>query len=215
MKQKYFFQEVDYFWCLVPTCVQLFETPWTSAHQASLSFTVSHSSLKLISIQSVMPSSHLILSFPLLLLPSVFLSIGVFSTELALHIRWPKYWSMQLPVNIQGWFPLVLNGLISLKSKRLSRISSSTMVQKHQFFWHSAFFMIQLSHDYWKNHSFDFVGKVMSLLFNTLSRFVIAFLPRSKCLLISWLESPSTVILEPKKIKSVTVPLFPYLFAMK
>ena len=115
-------------------------------------------------------------------------------------------------MNIQGWFPLGLTGLISLLSKRLSRVFSGTTVQKHQFF--SALFMGQLSHPYvttGRNIALTrrtFVGKVMSLLFNMLSRFVIAFLPRSKRLLISWLQSPSAVILEPKKIKSVTVSTF-------
>ena len=115
-------------------------------------------------------------------------------------------------MNIQGWFPLGLTGLISLLSKRLSGVFSGTTVQKHQFF--SALFMGQLSHPYvttGRNIALTrrtFVGKVMSLLFNMLSRFVIAFLPRSKRLLISWLQSPSAVILEPKKIKSVTVSTF-------
>ena len=115
-----------------------------------------------------------------------------------------------LPMNIRDWFPLGLSGLISLQSKGLSRVFSNTTVEKHQFFgtqpslWSSS----TTIHDYWKNIPLTiqtFVSKVMSLLFNTQSRFVIAFLPRSKCLLISWLYSPSTVILEPKKIKSVTI----------
>ena len=113
-----------------------------------------------------------------------------------------------LPMNIQGWFHLGLTGLITLQSKGLLRVFSSTTVQKHQF---SAFFMVQLSHPYMTTGKIialtiqTFVGKVMSLLFNTLCRFVIAFLPRSMCLLISWLQSSFTVILEPKKIISVTV----------
>ena len=115
-----------------------------------------------------------------------------------------------LPMNIQDWFPLGWTGWISLQSKELSRVFLNTTVQNHQFFsaqlslW-STFTPI---HDYWVNHSFDkmtFVGKAMSLLFNMLSRLVITFLPRSKHLLISWLQSPSAVILEPQKIKSVTV----------
>ena len=115
-------------------------------------------------------------------------------------------------MNIQGWFPLGLTGLISLLSKRLSRVFSGTTVQKHQFF--SALFMGQLSHPYvttGRNIALTrrtFVGKVMSLLLNRLSRLVIAFFPRSKNLLISWLQSLSAVILEPKKIKSVTVSTF-------
>ena len=127
-----------------------------------------------------------------------------------------------LPMNIQDWFPLGWTGWISLQSKGLSRVFSGTTVQRHQFFglfWLSLFYCPALTsiHDYWKSHSFDytdlltiqtiqtFVGKVMALLFNMLSRFVIAYLPRSKHLLISWLQSPSTVILESKKIKFVTV----------
>ena len=115
-----------------------------------------------------------------------------------------------LPMNIQDWFPLGLTGLISLQSKGLSRVFSNTTVQKHQFLVFSLLYGPTLTyiHDYWKNQvltRWTFVGKVMSLLFNMLSWFVIAFLPRSKHLLVSWLQSPSAVILEPKKIKSVTV----------
>ena len=115
-----------------------------------------------------------------------------------------------LPMNIQNWFPLGWTGWISLLSKGLSRVFSNTTVQKHQFFSAQLYDPTLTSiHDYWKNHSFDniwtFVGKVMSLLFNMLSRLVIAFLPRSKCLLISSLQLPSAVILETKKIKSLTV----------
>ena len=126
-----------------------------------------------------------------------------------------------LPTNIQGWFPLGLTGLISLQSKGVSRVFSNTTVQKHQFFGAQS--------SLWSNSHIHtwlleinialtiriFVSEVMSLFFNMLSRFVIAFLPRSKCLLISWLQSPSAVILEPKKIKSVTVYIFPHLFATK
>ena len=124
-------------------------------------------------------------------------------------------------MNIQGWFPSGLTRLISLLSKGLSRVLSSTTVQKHQFFSTSAVFMVKLSHPYMTTGKtialtiWTFVGKVMSLIFNTLYRFVIAFLPRSKCLLISWLQSLSTVILEPNKTKSITVSIFPHLFAMK
>ena len=125
-----------------------------------------------------------------------------------------------LPINIQNWFPLGLTGLISLLSKGLSRVFSSTSIQKHQFLHQrdSAFFMVQLTHPYittgkiialtWQT----FVSKVIYLLFNMLSRFVIAFLPRNKHLLISWLQWSSAVILEPKKIKSLS---FPHLFSMK
>ena len=117
--------------------VRLFATPWTAAHQANLSITNSQSLFKLMSIELVMPSNHLILCYPLLL-PSIFPSIRVSSSESVLHITWPKYWSITsvsvLPMNIQGLFPLELTGLISLLSKGLSRIFSNTTIQKHQFF---------------------------------------------------------------------------------
>ena len=118
--------------------VWLFATPWTAAHQASLSITNSRSLLKLMSIKSVMPSKHLILCHPLLLLPSIFPSITVFSSESVLPIRWPKYWSFSFSISpsndIQDWFPLGWTGWISLQSKGLSRVFSNTTVQKHQFF---------------------------------------------------------------------------------
>ena len=163
-----------------------------------------------------MPSNHLILCHPLLLPPSIFPSIRVFSNKSVLCIRWSKYWSFSFnisPSNDQGWSPLVWTGWISLKSKELSRVFSNTTVQKCQFFSAqcSAFFIIQLLHSYMTIGKTiiltrqTFVDKVMSLLFNMLSRLVIAFLPRSKHPLISWLQPPSAVILEPKKIKSVTV----------
>ena len=118
------------------SCVWRFRTPWTAACQASLSITNSWSLLKLMPIESVMSSNHLILYCPLFLLPSIFPSIGVFSSESALHIRWPKYWSFSFIIspsnkqNIQGWFPLGLTGLIPLLSEWLSRLT----IQKHQFF---------------------------------------------------------------------------------
>ena len=194
--------------------VQLFDTPQTTARQDSLSFTInSQSLLKLTSMESVMPSNHLILCRPLLLLPSVFPSVRVFSNESALCIRWPKYWSFAsgsqsigalvsasiLPMNIQGWFPLGCP------------CYPSTTVWKHQSFDAQPYLLSNFSHPYMttgKTIAFTiqiFVSKAMSLIFNTLSRFVIAFLPRSKRLFISWLDSLSAVILEPKKIKSVTV----------
>ena len=108
-------------------------TPWTVAHQASLSFTISWSLLKLMSIESVMPSNHLILSCPLLLLPSIFPSISVFSNESVLHIRWPKYWSFSFSISPSNE-PLGFTGWISLQSKGLSRVFSNTTVQKHRFF---------------------------------------------------------------------------------
>ena len=132
-------------------------TPWIAAHQAPLSITNSQSLLKLMSIESVMPSNHLILCHPLLHVPSVFPSIRVFSKESVRHIRWPKCWSFSFstifPMNIQDWFPLGLTGWISLHSKGLSRVFSNTRVQKHQFF--SAQLSLRSIHDYWRNHSFD------------------------------------------------------------
>ena len=194
------------------SCVRLFATPWIAARQASLSITNSWSLHTLMSIESVMRSNHLILCCHLLL-PSIFPNIRVFSNESALRIRWPKYWVSAsisvLPVNTQDWFPLGWTGWTSLLSKGLSRIqhhSSKTSILRH-----SAFFIVQLSHPYMTTGKtialtrWTFVGKVMSLLLNVPSRLVITFLPRSKRLLISQLQSPSAVILEPLKIKSDTV----------
>ena len=202
---------------------QLFASPWIAARHASLCITNSRSLLKLLSIDLVMPSNHLVLCRPLLL--SVFPSIRVFSSEWVLRVRWPKYWNLTFnissSVNIQDWFSLGLTGLISLQSKGLSRGFSSTTVQKHQFFGRSAFFMIQLSHLYMITGKTialtrqTFVGKVIPLLFKMLSRLVIAFLPRSKRLLISWLQLPPAMIWEPQRIKFVMFPLFPHLFARK
>ena len=114
-------------------------------------------------------------------------------------------------MNIQGWFPLGLTGWISLQSRGLWRVFFSTTIRKHWFFGAQLSLWSNSHIHTWRNHSFDYMElchKVMSLLFNMLSRFVIAFFPRSKCLLISWLQSPSAVILEPKKIKSVTISIF-------
>ena len=147
----------------VTQCVWCFVTPWTAAHQVSLSITNSQSLLKLMPIESVMPSSHLILCRPLLLLPSIFPSIRVFSNELAFRIRWPKYWSFSftivLPMNTQDWSPSEWTGWISLQSKGLSRVFSNTTVQKHRIdalvlsFLYSP--TLTSIHDYWKNHSLD------------------------------------------------------------
>ena len=163
-----------------------------------------------------MPSNHLILCHPLLLLPSLFSSSGSFpmsqlSTSGGQSIGVSASASV-LPMNIQGWFPSGLIDLISLQSKGLSGVFSNTTLQKHQFF--SAQFIVQLSRPYMTTgktialNIWTFVGKILFLLFNTLFRFVIAFLPGNKHLLISWLQSLSTVILEPRKIKSVTVSTF-------
>ena len=175
------------------------------------------------SIVSVMSCHHLILYCPLIL-SSIFPSIRVFSNESALCIRWPKYWSFSFNINpsneYQGlifrmdWLDLLaIQG--TLKSPLQHHSSKASILQ------HSAFFIVQLSHMYMTTGKTialtrrTFVGKVMFLLFYLLSRLVITFLPRSKRLLISWLQSQSAVILEPKNIKSVTFPLFPHLFAMK
>ena len=187
--------------------VQLFAAPWTAAHQASLSFTVSWSFLKFMSIELVMLSNHLILCCPLLLLPSIFPNIRVFSKESTLHIRWPKYWSSSFsisPSNEHSWLiSFRMTDLISLQSKGLSRDSSPTWQFKNINFSVLSLLYgptLTSTHDYWKNQSFDGMDLCWpSLLFNTLSRLVMAFLPRSKQLLMSWLQSPSAVILEPKK----------------
>ena len=162
-----------------------------------------------------MPSNNLILCLPLLLLPSIFPSIRVFSDELALRISRPKYWSFSFNISPSNEHP----GLISFRMDRLDLLAVQgtlkSRLQHHSskaaILWCSAFFIVQLSHPYMTTGKTialtrrTFVGKVMSLLFNMLSRLVITFLPRSKCLLISWLQSPSAVILEPQKIKSATV----------
>ena len=187
--------------------VWLFATPWTAAHQASLSITNCQRLLKLMSIESVMPSNHLILCQSLLFLPSIFPSIRVFSTESVLCIRWLKYWSFS--VNPSNEY----SGLISFRIDWFDLLavqgSLKSLLQHHNskasILWHSIFFTVQLSHPYMTTGKtialtrWTLVGKVMSLLFNMLSRLVIAFLPMSKRLLISWLQSPSAVTLEPQK----------------
>ena len=190
--------------------VRLFAAPWTAAHQVFLSFTISHSLLKLMSIESVMPSNHLVLCRPLLLLPSTVPSIKVFSNESLFASGSQSIIASAsasvLSMNIQSWFPLWLTGWIFLQSKGLPSLPQHHS-SKASILRHSAFFMVQLSHPYMTTGKTKalttqtFAGKVMSLLFNILSRFVIAFLPRSKHLVISWLQSLSTVILEPKKNK--------------
>ena len=190
------------------SCVRLFETPWASACQASLSITNSQSLLKLMSIELVMPSNHLILCRPLPLLPSIFPSIRVFPNESVLRIRWPKCWSFSFSISPSNEY----SGLISFRMdwldllaiqrtlKSLQQHSSKASI--HQC---SAFFIGQLSHPYMITGKiidltrWVFVGKVISLLLNILPWFVIDFLPSSKHLLIYWLQSPSTVILEPPK----------------
>ena len=128
--------------------IRLFVTPWTAVRQYALSITNSWSLLKFVSIESVMPSNHLILCRPLLLLPSIFPSIRGFSSQSVLHIRWPKYWSFSFSISPQDWFPLGWTGWISLLSKGLSRVFSNTTVQNQQIWGCLAFFIVQLSHLY-------------------------------------------------------------------
>ena len=167
------------------------------------------------SFKSVMPSNHLILCHLLLFLTSIPPSIRVFSSESALHIRWPKYWSFSFNISPSNEYP----GLISFRMDWLDLLAVQrtlkSLFQHHSskasILQQSAFFIVQLSHPYMTTGRtialtrWSFVGKVMSLLFNMLSRLIITFLPRGKRLLISWLQSPSAVILEPRKIKSATV----------
>ena len=186
-----------------------FATPWIAARQASLSITNSQSSPKLTSIESVMPSSHLILWRTLLFLTPIPPSIRVFSNESALGMRWPKYWSFSFSVSPFKEHP----GLIFRMDWLDGTLKSLLQHQgsKASILWCSAFFIVHLSYPYMTTGKTialtrrTFVGKVMSLLFNMLSSLVIIFLPRSKHLLILWLQSLSKVILEPKKIKSDTV----------
>ena len=194
--------------------VQLFVTSLTIAHKASLSITNSQSLFKLMSIKSVMPSNHLISVVPFSSCPQSFPASGSFH-EAALCIRWPKYWSFSFSIIPSKEHP----GLIAFRMDWLDLLAVQGTLKslfqpdssKASILGCSAIFIVQLSHPYmttWKTIAltrWTFVGKVMSLLFNMLSRLVIAFLPRSKRLLISWLQSPSAVILEPPKIKSVTV----------
>ena len=194
--------------------VQLLATPLTAASQASLSITNFWSLLKLMPIKSVMPPNHLILCGPLLL-PAVFPSIRVFSNESVLHIRWPKYWSCHFSISPSNKY----SGLISFRVDWLDLLAVQgtlkSLLQHHSskasILQRSAFFIVRLSHPYMTTGKtialtrWTFVDKVMSPPFNLLSRSVIAFLSRRKCLLISWLKSPSAVILERPKIKSVTV----------
>src|SRR5574338_271699 len=179
------------------------------------SITNSQSSPRLTSIESVMPSSHLILRRPLLLLPPIPPSIRVFSNESPLCMRWPKYWSFSFSIIPSKEHP----GLISFRMDWLDLLAVQgtlkSLLQHHSskasILQHSAFFTVQFSYPYMTTGKtialtrWTFVGKVMSLLLNMLSRLVITFLPRSKRLLISWLQSPSAAILEPQNIKSDTV----------
>ena len=204
------------------SCVQLFATPWTAAYQASLSITNSWSLLKLMFTESVMPSNHLILCHPLLL-PPIFPSIKVLSRESALCIRWPKFWSFSFSPSDEH------SGLISFRIDWFDLLAfqgtlknlSSTTTWKYQFFgsrpslWSNSHIHTRLL-ETMALTIWAFVSKVVSLLFNTYTKFGIALLLRSKCLLNSWLRSPFAVILEPKGEKNLSLfPLFPYLCAMK
>ena len=189
--------------------VQLFVTPWTTALQASLFINDSWSLLKVMAIQ---PS---LLCHTLLLLPSIFPSIRVFSDKSVLHIRWPKYWNFSFSIRTSNEY----SGLISFRMDWLDLLAVQgifkSLLQQHSsktsILWCSAFFIVQLSHPYMTTGKtidltrWTFVDKILSLLFNILSMLVTAFLPSSKYLLISCLQSQSAVILEPKKIKSVIV----------
>ena len=201
--------------------IQLFVSPRTATLQASLSINNTWILLKLMSIKLMMPTNNLILCHPLLCLPSIFPSIRVFSIESVLHIKVAKHWSFSFIISpsieysglisfMIDWFDLLA---VQGTFKGLLQDNSS----KASILWCSAFFTVKLSHPYVTTGKTialtrqTFVGKVMSLLFNMLSRLVIAFLPRSKWLLISWFQWPTAVILEPKKMFS----LFLHLFAMK
>ena len=189
--------------------VRLFVTPWITARQLSLTITNSRSSLRPMSIESVMPFSHLILCRPFLLLLLIPPSIRVFSNESTLRMRWPKYWSFSFSIIASKEIP----GLISFRMDWLDLLvvqgTLKSLLQHHSskasILWLSAFFTVQLSHPYMTTGKtialtrWTFVGKVMSLLLNMLPRLLLTFLPRSKRLLISWLQWPSAVILEPPK----------------
>ena len=204
--------------CHSLSCVRLFAKPWTAACQISLSITNSQSSLKLMSIESVMSSNHLILCHPLLFLPSVFLSIRVFSSQFfasggqntgsfSISISLSNEYSWLISFRIDWLDLLTVQG--TLKSLFQHHNSKSSILRC------SAFFTVQLSHPHMTTGKtivltrWTFVSKVTSMLFNMLSRLVIAFLPRSECILILWLQLSSAVISEPKKIKSVTFHCFP------
>ena len=192
-----------------PPCPLL--SPWPCSNSCSLS--------------RVMPSNHLVLCCPLLFPPSIFPSIRAFSSESGLPIRWPKYWSFSFSISPSNEYSRLISFWMDWLDLRAVQGTLKSLLQHHSskasILQHSAFFVVQHSHPYISTGKTialpirTFVSKVISLLFNTLSRFVISFLPRSKCLLISWLKSPSAVILEPKKIKSVTVSIVFHLFAMK
>ena len=183
-----------------------------------MSFTISRGLLEFMSIESMMPSTHLIFCFPLILLPSIFLSIRVFSNGSALCIRRPKYWSFSFSINPSNEYSGLNSFRIDCFDLPAVQGILKSLLQHHHLkasvLWCLVFFMVQLSHPYMTAGktialtTWTFVSEVMALFFNTLSRFVITFPPKSKRLLISWLHSLSVVILEPEKMKSVTVSIF-------
>ena len=209
------FRSVQFSWSVV--CDS--ETPWTVGCQASLSITNSQSLLKPMTTESVMPSKSLILCRPLLLLPSIFPMIRVFSNESVFHIQWPKYWNFSFSISPSKEY----SGLISFRMDWLGLLAVQgtlkSLLQHHSskasILWCSAFLILQLSQPHMTTGKIialtrrTFLGKVMTLIFNILSRLVITFLPRSKRLLISWLKSSPAVILEPPKISLLLFPLFP------
>ena len=216
-----FYKCVCIFACMFvqsPSLVWLFTTPWTAAHQASLSRTISWNLPRFMFIASVMPSSHLIL-WHRLLLPSIFPSIRDFSNEASVYIRWPKYWNFSIS-------PLSeYLGFISLKTDWFDLFAVPgtfrSLFQHHSsktsILWCSAFFIIQLSQLYMPIALviWTFPGIVMSLLFNTLPAFVITFLPRSNCLLISCCNHCPQWFWSPRRGNLSLLPLFPLLFAMQ
>ena len=172
-----------------------------------------------------MLSNRLIFCCPLLLLSSVFPNIRVFSSELALRIRWPKYWSFSFNISPSNEHPRLISFRMDWLDLLAVHGTLKSLLQHHNskasILQHSAVIIVQLSHSYMTTGKiialtrWTFVGKVMSLLFNMLCRLILTFIPRSKHLLISWLQSPSAVIWEPKKISLTLLPLFPHLFLMK
>ena len=205
------------------SCVQLFVTPWTAACQTSLSLNISWSLPKFISITSLMLSSHLILWCSLILLPSV-LALGTSQISQLFtsddQNTGASASASVLPISIQGWFPLRLTALISLLSKDSQESSPAPQFEGTNSLALRLLYS-PISQPYMVTGKiialtiWTFVSRVIFLLFNILSRFVTVFLPRSNCLLISWLQSSSVVILEPKKRKSTTTSTFPLLFPMK
>ena len=194
-------------------CNFIIHTHTHTPGQASLSITKSRSLPKLTSIESVMPSNHLILCHPLLLLPSIFPSIRVFLNESLLHIRWPKYWSFSFNISPSNEHSVLISFRMDWLDLLAVQGTLKSLLQHHSskasILWCSAFFIVQLLHPYLTTRKiialtrWTFVDKAMSLLLNTLSRLVITFVPRSKHLLISWLQSPSAVILEASLTKRV------------